>query len=52
MILGVEALSRGCHKLREFIAKGCTNLSDGAVIHLSRYNHHLEVLNLHGCSVS
>lgn len=50
--LGVEALSRGCPKLKSFISKGCVLLNDKAVSCLAKYCPNLEVVNLHGCSVS
>lgn len=49
---GVEALSRGCTKLKRFSSKGCKRVNNNAVICLATYCHSLEVLNLHSCDVS
>lgn len=48
---GVEALSRGCHKLKRFSSKGCKQVNNNAVICLATYCKQLEVLNLHSCDV-
>lgn len=52
MIPGAEALAHGCPKLKSFIAKGCRQINDRAVSCLARHCHNLEVINLHGCTVS
>lgn len=49
---GVEALSRGCPKLRRFSSKGCKQVNNNAVICLATYCKLLTVLNLHSCDVS
>lgn len=49
---GVEALARGCNKLKRFSSKGCRQINDDAVICLSTYCKGIEVLNLHSCDVS
>lgn len=48
---GVEALSRGCPKLKRFSCKGCKRVNNNAVICLATYCNALEVLNLQGCDV-
>ncbi|KAF4521328.1 hypothetical protein B566_EDAN002333 [Ephemera danica] len=45
----VDALARGCPKLRTFISKGCTQINDRAVSSLANFCTNLEVINLHGC---
>lgn len=52
MIPGAEALAHGCPKLKSFISKGCRQINDRAVSCLARHCHNLEVINLHGCTVS
>lgn len=49
---GVEALARGCNKLKRFSSKGCKQVNNNAVICLATYCKSLEVLNLHSCDVS
>lgn len=49
---GVEALARGCPKLRRFSSKGCKRVNNNAVICLATYCTGLEVLNLQKCDVS
>lgn len=49
---GVEALTRGCNKLKRFSSKGCKQVNNNAVICLASYCKSLEVLNLHSCDVS
>lgn len=49
---GVEALSRGCPKIKRFSSKGCKRVNNNAVICLATYCNGLEVLNLHSCDVS
>lgn len=50
--LGVEALARGCPKLRSFMSSGCTQVDDDAVLALAEHCPLLEVVNLFGCNVS
>ena len=52
MIPGAEALAHGCPKLKSFISKGCRQINDRAVSCLARHCRNLEVINLHGCTVS
>jgi hypothetical protein len=52
VIAGAEALARRCPKLKSFISKGCRQINDRAVSCLARHCHNLEVINLHGCTVS
>lgn len=49
---GIEALARGCTKLRRFSSKGCKQVNNNAVICLATYCKSLTVLNLHSCDVS
>ena len=49
---GVEALARGCPKLSHFIAKGCDQINDAAVVQLARHCPGLEVVSLERCDVS
>lgn len=49
---GVEALARGCVKLRKFSSKGCKQINDNAIMCLAKYCPDLMVLNLHSCEVS
>ena len=49
---GVEALARGCPKLRSFMCSGCTQVNDAAVSVLAANCPSLEVVNLFGCNVS
>lgn len=49
---GIEALARGCTKLKKISCKGCKEVNDRAVIFLSKYCHNIEILNLHNCNVS
>lgn len=49
---GVEALARGCPKIKKFSSKGCKQVNDRAVICLATYCPNIEVLNLHSCDVS
>lgn len=49
---GVEALARGCNKLKRFSSKGCKQVNNNAVICLATYCKLIEVLNLHSCDVS
>ncbi|KAI8441673.1 hypothetical protein MSG28_015213 [Choristoneura fumiferana] len=46
---GVEALARGCPKLKSFICRGCKQVNDRAVSCLATYCPDLEVLNVQGC---
>ncbi|KAI8441670.1 hypothetical protein MSG28_015213 [Choristoneura fumiferana] len=48
---GVEALARGCPKLKSFICRGCKQVNDRAVSCLATYCPDLEVLNVQGCDV-
>lgn len=48
---GIEALARGCTKLRRFSSKGCKQVNNNAVICLATYCKSLTVLNLHSCDV-
>lgn len=48
---GVEALARGCVKLRKFSSKGCKQINDNAIMCLAKYCPDLMVLNLHSCEV-
>lgn len=52
IVLGVEALARGCHKLRSFNSTGCLHITDKAISCLAQYCHALQVVNLKGCIVS
>lgn len=47
----MEALARGCPKLKRFSSKGCRQINDDAVVCLSNYCKGIEVLNLHSCDV-
>jgi len=47
----VEALARGCVKLRKFSSKGCKQINDNAIMCLAKYCPDLMVLNLHSCEV-
>jgi len=49
---GVEALARGCIRLRKFSSKGCKQINDNAITCLAKYCPDLMVLNLHSCEVS
>jgi hypothetical protein len=51
-ILGIHALSRGCSKLRTFIAKGRLFIDNDSVMHLANHCLLLEVLNFNGAAVS
>lgn len=50
--VGIEALAIGCNKIKSFIAKGCTQMTDRAISCLAQSCPDLETLNLGGCSVS
>lgn len=52
IVLGVEALARGCHKLKSFNSTGCLHITDKAISCLAQYCHALQVVNLKGCIVS
>jgi hypothetical protein len=52
LLSGAEALARGCRNLKSFISKGCLQINDNAVSCLARNCPDLEVINLHGCTVS
>lgn len=46
---GVEAIAKGCNKIKRFSSKGCKQINDKAVIFLANFCPGIEVLNLHSC---